>query len=57
MGEPISLRSLLDATPVTDQARRITRILRGNLRRQRAVRITEADTTLIVVVRFEDKLR
>jgi glycerol-3-phosphate O-acyltransferase len=39
MGEPISLRSLLDATPVGDQARRVTRILRGNLRRQRAIRI------------------
>src|SRR6187551_60185 len=39
MGEPISLRSLLDATPVNDQARRVARILRGVLRRQRAVRI------------------
>ena len=39
MGEPISLRSLLDAAPVGDQARRVTRILRGILRRQRAVRI------------------
>ncbi|HEU5136020.1 MAG TPA: glycerol-3-phosphate 1-O-acyltransferase PlsB [Steroidobacteraceae bacterium] len=39
MGEPISLRSLLDATPVNDQARRVTRILRGILRRQRAIRI------------------
>jgi glycerol-3-phosphate O-acyltransferase len=39
MGEPISLRSMLDAAPATDQARRITRILRGVLRRQRVVRI------------------
>jgi glycerol-3-phosphate O-acyltransferase len=39
MGEPISLRSLLDATPAGDQARRVTRVLRGILRRQRAVRI------------------
>ena len=39
MGEPLSLRSLLDATPVGDQARRVTRILRGILRRQRAIRI------------------
>ena len=39
MGEPISLRSLLDASPVNDQARRVTRILRGILRRQRAIRI------------------
>jgi glycerol-3-phosphate O-acyltransferase len=39
MGEPISLRSLLDASPANDQARRITRVLRGILRRQRAVRI------------------
>jgi glycerol-3-phosphate O-acyltransferase len=39
MGDPISLRSLLDATPSGDQARRVTRILRGILRRQRAVRI------------------
>jgi glycerol-3-phosphate O-acyltransferase len=39
MGEPVSLRSLLDAQPATDQGRRITRILRGVLRRQRAVRI------------------
>ena len=31
MGEPISLRSLLDASPVNDQARRVTRILRGIL--------------------------
>jgi glycerol-3-phosphate O-acyltransferase len=38
-GAPISLRSLLDAAPATDQARRVTRILRGILRRQRAVRI------------------
>ena len=36
MGEPISLRSLLDAAPAGDQARRVTRILRGILRRQRA---------------------
>ena len=39
IGEPISLRSMLDATPATDQARRMTRILRGVLRRQRATRI------------------
>jgi glycerol-3-phosphate O-acyltransferase len=39
MGEPISLRSLLDATPAGDQARRVTRVLRGILRRQRAIRI------------------
>ena len=39
MGEPISLRSMLDAQPATDQARRVTRVLRGILRRQRAVRI------------------
>ena len=38
-GEPISLRSLLDAAPATDQARRMTRVLRGILRRQRATRI------------------
>ncbi|HEU4781130.1 MAG TPA: glycerol-3-phosphate 1-O-acyltransferase PlsB [Steroidobacteraceae bacterium] len=38
-GEPISLRSLLDAAPPGDQARRVTRILRGILRRQRAIRI------------------
>jgi glycerol-3-phosphate O-acyltransferase len=39
MGEPLSLRSLLDAQAAADQARRITRILRGVLRRQRATRI------------------
>ncbi len=39
MGEPISLRSLLDSSPAPDQARRVTRVLRGILRRQRAVRI------------------
>ncbi|HTU67840.1 MAG TPA: glycerol-3-phosphate 1-O-acyltransferase PlsB [Steroidobacteraceae bacterium] len=39
MGEPISLRSLLDAQPAVDQARRIARVLRGLLRRQRATRI------------------
>jgi len=39
MGEPVSLRSLLDASPAHDQARRVTRILRGTLRRQRAMRI------------------
>ncbi len=39
MGEPISLRSLLDAAPATDQARRVTRQLRSILRRQRATRI------------------
>jgi len=39
MGQPISLRSLLDAAPAHDQARRVTRILRGGLRRQRAIRI------------------
>jgi len=38
-GAPISLRALLDAAPATDQARRVTRVLRGILRRQRAVRI------------------
>jgi glycerol-3-phosphate O-acyltransferase len=38
-GTPIGLRSLLDAAPATDQARRVTRVLRGILRRQRAVRI------------------
>jgi glycerol-3-phosphate O-acyltransferase len=38
-GEPVSLRSMLDATPAVDQARRVTRVLRGNLRRQRATRI------------------
>ena len=39
MVQPTSLRSLLDAAPAHDQARRITRILRGGLRRQRAIRI------------------
>lgn len=39
IGEPISLRSMLDAQPANEQARRITRILRGVLRRQRATRI------------------
>jgi glycerol-3-phosphate O-acyltransferase len=39
MGEPISLRSLLDAQAAPDQARRMTRVLRGVLRRQRATRI------------------
>ncbi len=39
MGEPISLRSMLDATPAMDQARRVTRVLRGVLRRQRSTRI------------------
>jgi len=39
LGQPTSLRSLLDAAPAHDQARRITRILRGGLRRQRAIRI------------------
>jgi glycerol-3-phosphate O-acyltransferase len=39
MGPPTSLRSLLDGLPAHDQARRITRILRGVLRRQRAIRI------------------
>jgi glycerol-3-phosphate O-acyltransferase len=39
MGEPISLRSMLDAAPAHDQARRMTRVLRGILRRQRATRI------------------
>jgi glycerol-3-phosphate O-acyltransferase len=38
-GEPVSLRSMLDASPATDQARRVTRVLRGILRRQRATRI------------------
>ncbi len=39
MGEPISLRSMLDAAPAQDQARRVTRVLRGILRRQRSTRI------------------
>jgi len=39
IGAPISLRSLLDAQSANDQARRITRVLRGVLRRQRATRI------------------
>jgi len=39
VGQPTSLRSLLDAAPAHDQARRITRVLRGGLRRQRAIRI------------------
>lgn len=39
LGEPISLRSLLDTSPAPDQARRVTRVLRGILRRQRATRI------------------
>src|SRR5262245_3852681 len=39
MGEPVSLRSMLDEAPLQDQARRVTRILRGILRRQRATRI------------------
>jgi glycerol-3-phosphate O-acyltransferase len=39
MGEPVSLRSMLDAAPAHDQARRMTRVLRGILRRQRATRI------------------
>jgi glycerol-3-phosphate O-acyltransferase len=38
-GEPVSLRSMLDASPSTDQARRVTRLLRAGLRRQRATRI------------------
>ncbi len=38
-GEPISLRSLLEEEPVAAQARRVTRVLRGVLRRQRATRI------------------
>jgi glycerol-3-phosphate O-acyltransferase len=38
-GEPISLRSMLDAAPAMDQARRVARVLRGQLRRQRATRI------------------
>jgi glycerol-3-phosphate O-acyltransferase len=38
-GTPVSLRSMLDASPAADQARRVTRVLRGILRRQRAVRI------------------
>src|SRR3954468_22586800 len=29
IGEPISLRSMLDAAPAADQARRMTRVLRG----------------------------
>ena len=39
LGEPISLRSMLDASPTSAQARRMTRVLRGVLRRQRATRI------------------
>jgi glycerol-3-phosphate O-acyltransferase len=39
LGEPIPLRSLLDSAPAADQARRVTRVLRGLLRRQRATRI------------------
>ncbi|MDF3021071.1 MAG: glycerol-3-phosphate O-acyltransferase [Steroidobacteraceae bacterium] len=39
IGEPISLRSMFDAAPSMDQARRVTRVLRGLLRRQRATRI------------------
>src|SRR5687768_11915840 len=35
MGEPISLRSMFDSSPPLAQARRVTRILRGVLRRQR----------------------
>jgi glycerol-3-phosphate O-acyltransferase len=38
-GEPIALRSMLDGAPATDQARRMTRVLRGIFRRQRATRI------------------
>jgi len=38
-GEPIPLRSMLDSTPPRAQARRMTRVLRGVLRRQRATRI------------------
>jgi glycerol-3-phosphate O-acyltransferase len=39
LGEPISLRAMLDASPAQPQARRMTRVLRGVLRRQRATRI------------------
>src|SRR6187397_187338 len=39
LGEPISLRSMLDSSPTQAQARRMTRVLRGVLRRQRATRI------------------
>jgi glycerol-3-phosphate O-acyltransferase len=39
LGEPISLRSMLDASSTQAQARRMTRVLRGVLRRQRATRI------------------
>ena len=39
LGEPISLRSMLDSSPAPAQARRVTRVLRGVLRRQRATRI------------------
>jgi glycerol-3-phosphate O-acyltransferase len=39
LGQPISLRSMLDASPTQAQARRMTRVLRGVLRRQRATRI------------------
>ena len=38
-GEPMSLRAMLEPAPVPDQARRMTRVLRGILRRQRATRI------------------
>src|SRR4051812_22867425 len=38
-GEPTRLRAMMDAAPVADQARRLTRVLRGILRRQRAIRI------------------
>jgi glycerol-3-phosphate O-acyltransferase len=39
IGEPLSLRGMLDASPPVDQARRVARVLRGILRRQRATRI------------------
>ena len=39
LGEPISLRSMLDSSATQAQARRMTRVLRGVLRRQRATRI------------------
>jgi glycerol-3-phosphate O-acyltransferase len=39
IGEPISLRSLLEDEAAPAQARRVARVLRGALRRQRATRI------------------
>jgi glycerol-3-phosphate O-acyltransferase len=39
LGEPISLRTLLEDESVPAQSRRVARVLRGALRRQRATRI------------------